>query len=82
MNPNCTIAKFKALLVARGDMQTEDKYSTTFAPTSRFTAIRSIISIACQEGMTVKHWDIAGVFMSADIDTDIYLEMPPWYQLP
>ena len=82
MNPDCTIAKFKARLVAHGDMQTEDEYSTTFAPTSQFTAIRSIISLACQEGMDLKHWDIAGAFMSADIDTDIYLEMPPGYQLP
>jgi len=50
-NSDGTIAKFKARLVGRGDMQTEDEYSTTFAPTSRFMAIRSIISLACQEGM-------------------------------
>ena len=82
MNPDGTIAKFKARLVACSDMQTEDEYSTTFAPTSWFTAIRSIISLACQEGMELKHWDIAGAFMSADIDTDIFLEMLPGYQLP
>jgi len=81
-NKDGSISKFKARLVARGDMQTEDEYSTTFAPTSRFTAIRTIISLACQERMTLKHWDISGAFMCADIDTEIYLEMPPGYRLP
>mmetsp|Transcript_61737 Transcript_61737/g.127625 ORF Transcript_61737/g.127625 Transcript_61737/m.127625 type:complete len:253 (+) Transcript_61737:3496-4254(+) len=82
VNADGTISKFKARLVARGDMQTEDEYSTTFAPTSRFTAIRTIISLACQENMTLKQFDISGAFMTADIDTDIFLEMPPGYQLP
>eukprot|EP00961_Rhodomonas_salina_P075319 1010787-Rhodomonas_salina.1 len=50
---NGAIAKLKARLVARWDMQTEDEYSTTFAPTSRFTAIRTLISIATQERMTL-----------------------------
>jgi len=76
------IAKLKARLVARGDMQNEDEYSTTFAPTSRFTAIRTIISIATQENLSLKHWDITGAFMTADIDTDIYMDLPPGYHLP
>eukprot|EP00286_Rhodomonas_abbreviata_P014033 CAMPEP_0181339602 /NCGR_PEP_ID=MMETSP1101-20121128/29358_1 /TAXON_ID=46948 /ORGANISM="Rhodomonas abbreviata, Strain Caron Lab Isolate" /LENGTH=1796 /DNA_ID=CAMNT_0023450611 /DNA_START=148 /DNA_END=5539 /DNA_ORIENTATION=+ len=76
------IAKLKARLVARGDMQTEDEYSTTFAPTSRFTAIRTIISIATQENLSLKHWDITGAFMTSEIDTDIYMDLPPGYHLP
>ncbi len=58
---------FRARLVARGDMQSEDKYSTAYAPTSRFTAICTIMSIAIQENPTLKHWDITGAFMTADI---------------
>jgi len=76
------IAKLKARLVARGDMQTEDEYSTTFAPTSRFTAIRTIIALATQENLSLKHWDITGAFMTADIDTEIYMDLPPGYHLP
>eukprot|EP00961_Rhodomonas_salina_P097818 1316413-Rhodomonas_salina.1 len=78
-NCNGAIAKLKVLLVASWpvDMQTEDEYSTTFAPTSRFTAIRTLTSIAMQERMMLKHWDITGAFMTADIDTDIYMDLPP-----
>eukprot|EP00961_Rhodomonas_salina_P008049 109247-Rhodomonas_salina.2 len=79
---NGAIAKLKARLVARGDMQTEDEFSTTFAPTSRFTAICTIISIGTQERMLLKHWDITGAFMTADIDTEIYMDLPPGYNLP
>mmetsp|Transcript_57331 Transcript_57331/g.117328 ORF Transcript_57331/g.117328 Transcript_57331/m.117328 type:complete len:1978 (-) Transcript_57331:6636-12569(-) len=76
------IAKLKARLVARGDMQHESEYSTTFAPTSKFTAIRTIISIATQENLSLKHWDIAGAFMVSNIDTEIYMDLPPGYHLP
>eukprot|EP00961_Rhodomonas_salina_P214077 2890941-Rhodomonas_salina.1 len=76
------IAKLKARLVTRWDMQTEDEYSTTFAPTSSFTAICTLILIATQERLSLKHWDITGAFMTADIDTDIYMDLPPGYHLP
>mmetsp|Transcript_68603 Transcript_68603/g.143115 ORF Transcript_68603/g.143115 Transcript_68603/m.143115 type:complete len:1720 (-) Transcript_68603:7252-12411(-) len=75
------IAKYKARLVARGDMQYECDFSETYAPTSRFAAIRTIISIATQENLTLKHWDISGAFMTADIDTEIYMDLPPGYHL-
>ena len=81
-NQDGSLCKYKARLVARGDMQTEDEYSTTFAPTSRFTAIRAIIALATQEQMTLKHWDITAAFMTADIDTEIFMELPPGYDLP
>ena len=63
-------------------MQTEDEYSTTYAPTSHFTAICTIISIATQEQMMLKHWDITAAFMTANIDTEIYMDLPPGYALP
>eukprot|EP00961_Rhodomonas_salina_P237427 3209679-Rhodomonas_salina.1 len=79
---NGAIARLKVRLVARWDMQTEDEYSTTFAPMSCFTAIRTLILIATQERMMLKHWDITVAFMMADIDTDIYMGLPPGYYLP
>ncbi len=63
-------------------MQTEDEYFSTCAPTSLFTAICMIISIATQENLTVKHWDITGAFMTAGIDTHLYLDLPQGNHLP
>eukprot|EP00961_Rhodomonas_salina_P121069 1629329-Rhodomonas_salina.3 len=32
--------------------------------------------------MALKHWDITGAFMTANIDADIYMDLPPGYHLP
>ena len=73
----------KARIVVRGDLQTSAEYSTTFAPTARFTAIRTVLSIAAQENLKLKSWDIQGAFCSSEIDNDnIFVSLPPGYSLP
>lgn len=73
----------KARLVVRGDLQTSEEYSTTFAPTAKFTAIRTVLSLAAQEDLKLKSWDIQGAFCSSDIDNEnIYVSLPPGYSLP
>ena len=62
------VVKRKALLCTRGDQQTKDKYDKTLAPTSWFATLRLIMSLACQCNLTLKHWDIKGAFLCADID--------------
>ena len=77
------IIKRKARIVLRGDLQTEDEFSSTFAPTSKFTAVRTLISLATQNNLKLKSWDIQGAFMCSDIDNDnIYVTLPPGYTLP
>jgi len=72
--------KRKARMVVRGDMQDEDTYDSTFSPTSRAAAMRSLISFATQEDYELKHFDIQAAFVSADIDKDnVYLRCPPGY---
>lgn len=73
------VLKYKARLCARGDQQTPDKYNDTFAPTSRFAVLRVMIALATQMNLRLKHWDIKGAFLCADIDKTIYLQLPPGY---
>jgi hypothetical protein len=70
----------KARLCARGDQQREHEYAETFAPTSRFAVLRMIMAMATQRNLKLKHWDIKGAFLCADIDKDIYLRLPPGYE--
>eukprot|EP00961_Rhodomonas_salina_P049195 660326-Rhodomonas_salina.1 len=63
-------------------MQYEDEYNNTYSPTSKFTAIRTIISCECQENMVLYHWDIQGAFMMSTLDTEIFMDLPPGYSLP
>lgn len=72
----------KALLCARGDLQTSDEYDETFAQTSRFAVLLLVMAIAPQLNLKLKHWDIKGAFLCAPIDKDIYLRLPPGYEPP
>eukprot|EP00961_Rhodomonas_salina_P104961 1413510-Rhodomonas_salina.1 len=65
LDRDCNICQRKVRIVARGDLQYKDEYSNTYSQTSKFTAIHTIISTACQENMELYHWDIQGAFMTS-----------------
>eukprot|EP00961_Rhodomonas_salina_P115524 1555032-Rhodomonas_salina.1 len=54
------VIKKKGRLVIRCDLQNETEYTETFAPTSRFNVLRSLISIAAQERLKLVQFDIKG----------------------
>eukprot|EP00961_Rhodomonas_salina_P142429 1917978-Rhodomonas_salina.2 len=35
-----------------------------------------------QDDMDLYHWDIQGAFMTSDLDTEIYMDLPARYSLP
>jgi hypothetical protein len=77
------IIKKKARLCARGDLQRDEEYSETFAPTSRFNALRTLFAMATQLDYSLYQFDIRGAFMTSDIDeNDIYIQLPPGYEAP
>mmetsp|Transcript_44690 Transcript_44690/g.69939 ORF Transcript_44690/g.69939 Transcript_44690/m.69939 type:complete len:107 (+) Transcript_44690:1237-1557(+) len=68
----------KARLMLRGDLQTTDEFSTVFAPTSKFTTVQTFISLATQENLLLKSWDVQGASMTSEIDQDdIYVSFTP-----
>jgi len=80
--PNGEKLEQKARLCARGDQQTSAEYGETFTPTSRFAVLRLIIALATQQNLMLKHWDIRGAFLCADLDEDIYVRLPPGHEPP
>eukprot|EP00961_Rhodomonas_salina_P141966 1911366-Rhodomonas_salina.1 len=78
--PNGEFVKCKARLCARGDLQYDHEFSKTFAPTLRFSIICLLIALATQYGLMLFQFDVRGAFLCADVDTDIYLKLPPGYQ--
>ena len=61
----------KARLCARGDQQFCTEYDDTYAPTSRLAVLRLLIAVATQQNLKLKHWDVKGAFLCADIDKTI-----------
>ncbi len=74
------VSRFRARICARGDLQCEWEYNTTYSPTSKFTAIRTIIAHYSGR-LELNHWGIQGVFVTCDIDKEIYMELPQGYAL-
>ena len=71
------VEKFKARLVARGFMQAEGiDYYETYSPTVRFESIRLMLAAAASEGMHMEHLDVTTTFLYANLEKEVYVEIP------
>jgi hypothetical protein len=67
---------------ADGRQQKPGSYGETFAPTSKFSIIRTICAIAAQENLTLYQFDIKGAFLMAPCKEPVYMNLPGRYRLP
>ena len=71
------IEKFKARVVAKGYSQREGiDYNETFSPTVRFESLRALFALAASQGMEMQQMDVTTAFLYAEIDGEVYMEMP------
>ena len=64
-------------LVARGFSQIHGvDYDETFAPVVRITSLRIFLAIACHLDYRLTHVDVKGAFLNADLEEELYLEIP------
>jgi len=76
------ILEYRARCNADGRQQDVGSYGDTFAPTSKFSCIRSICAIAAQEGLTLYQFDVKGAFLLAECKERVYINLPGKYRLP
>lgn len=80
-NPDGTLARRKARLVARGFSQTRGvDFFETFAPVVRYESVRCILSLAAANRMTVKQFDVKTAFLNGDLNEDVFIAQPDGYQ--
>lgn len=76
-NPNGTIHRRKARLVAQGFSQQPGlHFKETFAPVARQGSIRLLASLVAHLGMKMQHFDITTAYLNGDIDEQILMEPP------
>ncbi|CAG8689828.1 17371_t:CDS:2, partial [Acaulospora colombiana] len=76
-NPDGSIDRYKGRIVAKGYAQRfGEDYTETFAPTARFSALRTVIALAAIEDMELESVDISTAFLNGDIDAEVYMEVP------
>jgi hypothetical protein len=76
-NPDGSIDKYKARLVARGFTQREGvDYDETFAPVMKFHTLRIILAICIQHNLMVHQMDVVTAFLNGVLDYEVYMESP------
>lgn len=69
--------KFKARLVAKGFTERKGyDYFHTFAPTVLTKSVHMILHLAATNNWEIRNLDVGSAYLEADIDTDLYMEIP------
>ena len=57
-------------------------YNETFAPVVRHESLRLLFAYAASEGLVMQRMDVTTAFLYADIDGEVFLEMPECMEWP
>lgn len=76
-NDDCSLARLKARVVAKGFPQIEGiDFTETFAPTVKFTTLRVLFSISAHLRLHLEHINVDCAFMYAILREEVYMEQP------
>jgi hypothetical protein len=79
---NGSILKYKARFVTGGFSQKEGiDYEEKFSPVSRYTSIRTIISLAAKMKWKLHQMDIKKTFLNGVIEEEVYIEQPQGFEV-
>jgi hypothetical protein len=77
-----SIEKFKARFVVRGFSQKEGvDYEETFAPVTRYTSIRAVMSLVSFMGWRIHQMDVKTTFLNGIIEEEVYIEQPQGFEV-
>eukprot|EP00253_Pinus_taeda_P032310 PITA_32310 len=72
-----SIDKYTARFMARGFSQQDGiDYDETFAPTTRYTTIHLLVSLAASMGWNIHQMDVKTAFLNRTMDEEVCIEQP------
>jgi transposase InsO family protein len=75
------IERYKARLVIKGFNQRYGiDYKETFSPVAKLATIRSILSVAANEGLHLGQFDVTTAFLYGELEECIFMQQPPGYE--
>ena len=70
-----SVEKYKARFAAQGFSQIKGiDYDATFTPVTRYSSIRTILSLSAQMGWCIHQMDVKTVFLNGIIEQEVYIE--------
>jgi hypothetical protein len=77
-----SVEKYKARFLFRGFSQVEGiDYEETFAHFSRYTSIRTIVSLATSMVWRLHQMDVKTTFLNGEIEEEVYIEKPDGFMI-
>lgn len=75
------LERYKARLVVKGYRQREGiDFQEVFAPVSKYSTLRTVLSIAAAEDMKIHQLDIKTAFLNGELEEDVWCEQPQGYE--
>ena len=72
--------QYKARVVIRGQFMKEGlDFNDTFAPVAKPVTLRALLAVATKHGCLIKSGDVETAFLTAPIDCEIWVKMPPYW---
>ena len=80
VNPDGSVARLKARLMAKGYAQTYGVYYfDSFSPVAKMTYVRLFISLAATHNWDLHRLDIKNAFLHGHLQDEVYMEQPPGF---